>query len=78
MNNEQLFVQFLVYVMKKLRYKKHINDVIFYNIDINKKYYSFDLDVIENNGYYQSLHIDLLRGHIINSNRLIKNILLSL
>lgn len=78
MDNKDLFVQFLMYVMKKLRYKKHIDDVIFYNIDINKKFYSFDLDVIENNGYYQSLHIDLLRNQIIKSNELIKKILFAL
>lgn len=78
MNNKQLFVNFLLYVSKKLEYKKHIDKVVFYNIDINKKYYSFDIDILENNDNYQSLHIDLLRGHIIKSNRLIKNILLSL
>lgn len=78
MNNKQLFNKFLIYVSKKLEYKKHINKVVYYNIDINKKYYSFDIDILENNNNYNSLHIDLLRGNIIKSNKLIKNILLSL
>jgi hypothetical protein len=78
MNNEQLFIKFLTYVSKKLEYKKHIDGVYFYNIDINKKYYSFDIDIFENNSNYSSLHIDLLRGNIIKSNKLIKSILLSL
>lgn len=77
-SNKKIFEKFLTYVSKKLEYKKHIERVYFYNIDINKKYYSFDIDIIENNNNYNSLHIDLVRGNIIKSNKLIKNILLSL
>lgn len=78
MNTKELSIKFLIFVAKKLRYKKHINDVVFYNIETSKKFYSFDIDIIENNGYYQSLHIDLLRNNIIKSNELIKKILFSL
>lgn len=78
MNNKQLFEKFLTYVSKKLEYKKHIDKVVFYNIDINKKYYSFDIDILQNNNNYSSLHIDLLRGNMIKSNKLINNIILSL
>lgn len=78
MTNEQLFIKFLLYVAKKLRYKKHINDVVFYNIDTTGKFYSFDVDIIENNGYYSTLHIDLVRNQIIKSNELINKILVSI